>query len=92
MVELSFEVRGCAISQASDSIMVESLHGKSVETCREIMQRFKQLVEGQSAAADDFGALDEMSDMAALGTIHRFPARRKCALLAWDTLANALKL
>ena len=85
-VELSFEGRGCAISQASASIMVASLNGLKISSCRDALDRSRAIIQGQQTAGDD----DNDSDLAALATIHRYPARLRCALLAWDTLADAL--
>jgi nitrogen fixation protein NifU and related proteins len=83
--DLSFEGSGCAISKASASVMTESLKGKSVEEVESIFKRFRDLVMGKTEDADDLGKLVVFSGVC------EFPARVKCATLAWHALQAALQ-
>jgi nitrogen fixation NifU-like protein len=83
--DLSFEGSGCAISKASASVMTESLKGKTVEEVEGIFKRFRDLVMGKSAEADDLGKLVVFSGVC------EFPTRVKCATLAWHALQAALQ-
>jgi len=78
-----FEGCGCAISMASASLMTEYLKNKSVKEAQTIFDQFHQLVTtGQCDA--DLGKLE------ALAGVNEFPARVKCATLAWQTLNAAI--
>ena len=84
--DIGFQGSGCAISRASASLMTSALKGKSAGEAEELFQRFHRLV-----------TTDEESDPAALGKlavfsgVREFPARVKCASLAWHTLRAALQ-
>jgi len=85
--DISFQGRGCAISTASASIMTETLKGRSADEADTYFSAFHQLVtgEGGRAAAElDFSKLD------VLGGVAAYPARVKCATLAWHTVQAAL--
>lgn len=81
---ISFEGTGCAISMASASLMTEALKGKTVEAAKKIFADFHALVT-QGKATDDLGKL------AVLAGVIEFPARVKCATLAWHTLQACLQ-
>jgi nitrogen fixation NifU-like protein len=86
--DVSFEGRGCAISQASASLMTELIKGRSVAEAERLMGGFLHLVKGEDAnalAADDRERLDVMAGVSA------FPMRVKCATLAWHTMKSALE-
>jgi nitrogen fixation protein NifU and related proteins len=84
--DIGFQGSGCAISRASASLMTSALKGKSAGEAEELFQRFHRLV-----------TTDEETDPAALGKlavfsgVREFPARVKCASLAWHTLRAALQ-
>ncbi|HEX2722183.1 MAG TPA: SUF system NifU family Fe-S cluster assembly protein [Gemmatimonadaceae bacterium] len=86
IAELRFSGRGCSISQASASMMTQLLAGKTVGQVDEIRSRFREMVMGDKAAAEDA----TLGSLRALGGVARFPARVKCALLAWNALETAL--
>ncbi len=88
MVEdLRFEGSGCAISKASASIMTTLVKGKSVSEAQKMFDVFHNLVtEGADAGNDSV----ELGKMAVFEGVREFPARVKCASLAWHTLHNAL--
>jgi nitrogen fixation NifU-like protein len=84
--DLRFSGRGCSISQASASMMTQLVKGKTTEEIGAIKKRFRDLMLGNAAAADDA----VLGSLRALSGVARFPARVKCALLAWYALENAL--
>jgi nitrogen fixation protein NifU and related proteins len=84
--DLKFAGRGCSISQASASMMTQLVKGKSAEEIEAIRSRFRDLMLGDQSAADD----QSLGSLRALSGVARFPARVKCALLAWNALETAL--
>jgi|ERR1051326_2572809 nitrogen fixation NifU-like protein len=87
IADISFEGAGCAISKASASVMSSILKGKTKAEAEEYFKKFHSLVTGdagESAGADGLGKL------AAFSGVSEFPARVKCATLAWHTLHAAL--
>lgn len=81
----SFTGQGCAISNASASLMTETLVGKTLMEAQDLFNAFQQLLTSDSSADIDLGKLQ------ALAGVRAFPARVKCATLAWHTLLSALK-
>ena len=86
--DASFTGVGCAISQASASIMIDLIKGKSVEEATHLADSFLSMIKDGKA---DEKALDELEDAAAFQNISHLPARVKCAVLSWHTLEDALK-
>jgi nitrogen fixation NifU-like protein len=86
VADLRFSGRGCSISQASASMMTQLLKGKSAEEVHAIRARFRDLMLGDAAVAED----PQIGSLKALSGVARFPARVKCALLAWNALDTAL--
>ncbi|HST07837.1 MAG TPA: SUF system NifU family Fe-S cluster assembly protein [Gemmatimonadaceae bacterium] len=84
--DLRFSGRGCSISQASASMMTQLIKGKSSEEIEAIRKQFRELMLGDASAADD----PKLGSLRALSGVARFPARVKCALLAWNALESAL--
>jgi nitrogen fixation NifU-like protein len=84
--DLKFSGRGCSISQASASMMTQLVKGKSAEEIGAIRKQFRDLMLGNAPAADDA----QLGSLRALSGVARFPARVKCALLAWNALESAL--
>ncbi len=82
--DLRFECSGCAISTASASLLSEAVKGKSREEAAEIFGAVHRMLTGEPA---DVAALGKL---AALAGVREFPARVKCASLAWHTLNAAL--
>jgi nitrogen fixation NifU-like protein len=88
VADIRFEGKGCAISQASASMMTEMLKGRTQTEAEKLMQGFLHLVKGEDAkglSEDDRERLDVMSG------ISEFPMRVKCATLAWHTYKNAVE-
>lgn len=86
--KLMFEGSGCAISMASASLMTEILKGKTTQTAEEIFTAFHDLVT-QGHVAEELQP--KIGKLTVLGGVAEFPARVKCATLAWHTLNAALK-
>lgn len=78
---------GCTISQASASMMTEAVKGKSVATALKMATTFSDLAIGKDHSESDLAAL---GDARVLTSIMEFPARIKCATLAWWALQRAL--
>jgi nitrogen fixation NifU-like protein len=83
IADISFQGSGCAISQASASIMTQRLKGKTVDEAKAIYREVHALVT-HGGNGDD-----ELSELAALAGVHRFPARVKCATLGWHAALDA---
>ena len=81
-----FEGSGCAISTASASLMTDAVKGLGIRDVEALIERFHDLVTGQS---DESGA--ELGKLAVLAGVREFPARVKCATLAWHALRAALE-
>jgi nitrogen fixation NifU-like protein len=85
---VSFQGSGCAISTASASIMTESVKGKTLAEVEALFEVFHQMVMGKPPAA---GNAPELGKLAVFSGVSEFPARVKCATLAWHTLHAALQ-
>ena len=77
---------GCAISQASASLMIDLVKGRTVEDARRLIGLYFDMIKGKITPEQ----LDDLEDVAALQGIAHVPARVKCAVLAWHTLEEAL--
>ena len=84
--ELRFSGRGCSISLASASMMTQLVQGKNTAEVSAIRDRFRELMLGDVTAATDA----RLGSLRALSGVARFPARVKCALLAWNALDTVL--
>ena len=79
---------GCAISQASASMMIDIIKGKTVEEAFRLVDLFLGMIKKEVTDDDE---LEELEDAIALKNISNMPARVKCAVLLWHTLKEALK-
>lgn len=84
--DLRFSGRGCSISQASASMMTQLVKGKSSNEIASLGDRFRDMVMGDTAAAGD----KSLGSLRAFSGVARFPARVRCALLAWNAMESAL--
>lgn len=85
ITEAAFSGTGCAISQASTSMLIDLIQGKKKEEALELVEQFARMLkkeEGDYEALEDAQVLQGVSD---------FPARIKCALLAWYTLKQMIQ-
>ena len=85
--DISFTGHGCAISQASTSIMIDTLRGKTIEEAKEIIKTFIEMIKREIT---DEEQLKKLEDAIAFKNVSNMPARVKCALLAWHTLEDML--
>jgi nitrogen fixation NifU-like protein len=95
IARIKIQVRGCAISTASASIMSELAMGKTVQEARELADAFiLAMREGGGDDTADAGTgsspLDAFDELAAFKGVMRFPVRVKCATLAWHALLAVL--
>lgn len=86
--DVSYEGTGCAISEASASIMIDLLKGETVEEAREKIKTFFGMIKGE---VPEEIAEDLLLDASILSNIRTMPARVKCAVLAWHALEEGIK-
>ena len=86
--DMAFSGHGCAISQASTSIMIDTLKGKKIEEARDIIKTFIEMIKRQQ---QDEELLRKLEDAIAFKNVSNMPARVKCALLAWHTLEDMME-
>ena len=86
--DIGFQGSGCAISRASASMMTQSVKGKSKAEAAQLFDQFHRLVTGD---ADAVARARELGKLAVFAGVSKFPARVKCATLAWHTLQSALE-
>ncbi len=84
LTAVHFSGRGCAISQAGASLMTVALNGQPLERAREVAAAYRRMILGEGEPDPALG------DLLALAGVSRLHARRRCALLAWDALEDAL--
>jgi nitrogen fixation NifU-like protein len=82
--------QGCSISQSSASMMSQAVKGKPVAEVRALVHRFKGMMSIEDASDDPAIAAVKLGDLEALQGVVKFPVRIKCAVLAWNTLTEAL--
>ncbi len=87
IINASFQGNGCAISTASVSLMTEIIKGKTQIEAEELFNTFHKITTGKSEDLQ----LEAVGKLAVLAGVREFPARVKCATLAWHTLDAALK-
>lgn len=80
--------QGCSISQSSASMMSAAVKGKTVEQVRALVHRFRHMMSIEEEDEPDLST--PLGDLEALQGVVKFPVRIKCAVLAWNTLAEAL--
>jgi len=84
--DIGFEGSGCAISKASASMMTVSVKGKTQAQTEALFEKFHQMLSGDQASVD----LSEIGKLAVFSGVREYPARVKCATLAWHTLKAGL--
>jgi len=86
--DVGFQGRGCAISQASASLMTAAVKGRTASEAEALFRAFHDMVAGGTNAPADPRSLGKL---AAFAGVRAFPARVKCANLSWHTLRAALE-
>jgi nitrogen fixation NifU-like protein len=87
IIDASFQGSGCAISTASVSLMTEIVKGKTEAEAEDLFRQFHEMTTGKEDKID----LEAIGKLAVLAGVREYPARVKCATLAWHTLDAALK-
>lgn len=82
--------QGCSISQSSASMMSAAIKGKPIADVRALISRFKHMMSIEEDGEPDTSA--PLGDLEALQGVVKFPVRIKCAVLSWNTLAEALDI
>ncbi|GAB1155870.1 MULTISPECIES: Fe-S cluster assembly sulfur transfer protein SufU [Paenibacillus] len=82
--EAKYTGEGCSISMSSASMMTDAVKGKSMEQALDLADRFSSLMKGEEVDFDDY------EDLEALSGVNKFPARIKCATLAWNALRKGI--
>jgi nitrogen fixation NifU-like protein len=85
--DIGFQGSGCAISTSSASVMTESVKGKTLAEAEALFGTFHNLVTGKLPSTGNGAGLGKLAVFAG---VSEFPARVKCATLAWHTLHAAL--
>ncbi len=85
--DMAFSGHGCAISQASTSIMIDVLKGKTIKEAKEIIKTFIDMIKRETKSDEE---LEKLEEAIAFRNVANMPARVKCALLAWHTIEDML--
>lgn len=85
IVDVKFEGEGCSISMASASMMTSLIKGKNKETALKLAQIFSEMIQGK-----EYDTSLDLGDIEALSGVSKFPARIKCATLAWKAMEKGL--
>lgn len=85
--DMAFSGHGCAISQASTSIMIDTLKGKTLKEAKEIINTFISMIKREELSEEEIKRLE---DAVAFRNVANMPARVKCALLAWHTIESMI--
>ena len=88
IVDMAFSGHGCAISQASTDVMIDTLRGKTISEAREIIKTFIEMIKREIT---DEAELEKLEEAIAFKNVANMPARVKCALLAWHTVEDMLE-
>lgn len=86
--DVSFQGAGCAISTASASLMTEIVRGLTEPQAEHLFEAFHRITTGKEGDAVN---LEEIGKLAVLAGVRAYPARVKCATLAWHSLQAALR-
>jgi len=87
IADVSFQGAGCAISKASASVMSSLVKGRTIAEAEELFHDFHRLVKGEVEKEAD---IERLGKLAVFAGVSEFPARVKCASLAWHTLHAAM--
>ena len=88
VADVKISGQGCSISQSSASMMSAAVKGKPVDEVRKLVYRFKHMMSIEEGDEPDTSV--KLGDLEALQGVVKFPVRIKCAVLAWNTLAEGL--
>lgn len=85
--DVRFTGEGCSISLASASMMTQAIKGKKIDEALQMSENFSKMMLGQEVDIEEFG----LEDIEALQGVANFPARIKCATLAWKAMEKVNK-
>ncbi|WP_028609903.1 Fe-S cluster assembly sulfur transfer protein SufU [Paenibacillus harenae] len=85
VTDAKFSGEGCSISMSSASMMTEAVKGRSFDEALSMADRFSSLMKGEAVE------FEELEDIEALSGVNKFPARIKCATLAWNALRKGIE-
>ncbi|MEK3883074.1 Fe-S cluster assembly sulfur transfer protein SufU [Paenibacillus sp. PL2-23] len=85
VTDAKFTGEGCSISMSSASMMTEAVKGRTFEEAVNMAERFSALMKGEPVE------FEENEDIEALSGVNKFPARIKCATLAWNALRKGIE-
>lgn len=86
VADAKFEGEGCSISMSSASMMTQAVKGRSIEEALKLSKVFSDIMQGKEYEEDDL----DLGDIEALQGVAKFPARIKCATLAWKAMEKGL--
>ncbi len=89
VIDIKVAGQGCSISQSSASMMSQAVKGKPVADVRALVHKFRSMMSLEEAD-ETVTAEVKLGDLEALQGVVKFPVRIKCAVLAWNTLTQAL--
>lgn len=87
-VSIAVTGRGCAISQASGSLLAEKINMIDVNEIQNTVDLFRKLIKSEDLTEEE---LDILGDVSALSGVRKFPVRIKCAMLSWVALEDIVK-
>ena len=85
--DAKFDGEGCSISMSSASMMTQIIKGKNIEEALELAEIFSKMMLGEEFDVDKY----DLGDVEALQGVAKFPARIKCATLAWKAMEKGVK-
>jgi nitrogen fixation protein NifU and related proteins len=86
VLALAFDGDGCSISQASASVMTETVKGRALDDALDLAEQFRLMMHGEHPTRED-----DLGDGIVFQGVAKFPVRVKCALLGWMALRDALE-
>jgi nitrogen fixation protein NifU and related proteins len=86
VADAKFEGEGCSISMSSASMMTQAVKGQDIETALKFSETFSEMIQGK-----EYDQNLDLGDIEALQGVSKFPARIKCATLAWKAMEKGLK-
>jgi len=85
VIDAKYSGEGCSISMSSASMMTEAVKGKTFDEALNMASKFSALMKGEPVE------FEELEDIEALSGVNKFPARIKCATLAWNALRKGIE-
>jgi nitrogen fixation NifU-like protein len=85
--DVKFQGEGCSISMSSASMMTQAIKGKKVKDALKMSELFSEMMMGEDIDAENL----DLEDIEALQGVSKFPARIKCATLAWKAMEKGVQ-